>query len=148
MNAALPLEDITHVIQASVAPVFLLLSVGTILSVLSIRLGRIVDRSRVLSERLEAASDDRERQILEELKTLVRRRKLVNVALTFGTVTALLVCVIIVLAFVGYLAQVAMSVVVAVLFIVAMTTFILALVFFLREVLLAASVVQLVGPRR
>ena len=40
--------DIGHIIQLSVAPVFLLTGVGTNLMVLTNRLGRITDRSRVL----------------------------------------------------------------------------------------------------
>ncbi|MGH8759889.1 MAG: DUF2721 domain-containing protein, partial [Burkholderiales bacterium] len=40
--------DIARIIQLAVAPVFLLTAIGTILSALSIRLGRIVDRRRVL----------------------------------------------------------------------------------------------------
>ena len=39
--------DITRIIQLAVAPVFLLTAIGTILSALNNRLGRIVDRRRV-----------------------------------------------------------------------------------------------------
>ena len=46
------LGDIAHVIQLAVAPVFLLTGVGTLLAVLSNRLGRAVDRSRVLEDLL------------------------------------------------------------------------------------------------
>jgi len=53
------ISDISHVIQLSVAPVFLLTSIGTILGVLSTRLARIVDRARALNDRLEIATEDR-----------------------------------------------------------------------------------------
>ena len=43
--------DIGHIIQLSVAPVFLLTGVGTNLMVLTNRLGRITDRSRVLEDK-------------------------------------------------------------------------------------------------
>jgi len=44
--------DVTRLIQLAVAPVFLLTAVGTIIGVLSNRLGRAVDRSRTLEDRL------------------------------------------------------------------------------------------------
>ncbi len=44
--------DITRIIQLAVAPVFLLTAIGTILSALNNRLGRIVDRRRVVQERV------------------------------------------------------------------------------------------------
>ena len=45
------LADITHTIQLAVAPVFLLSALGTVLSVLATRLGRIIDRARLLEAR-------------------------------------------------------------------------------------------------
>jgi len=44
--------DIAHVIQLAIAPVFLLTGVGTLLAVLSNRLGRAVDRGRVVEKLL------------------------------------------------------------------------------------------------
>lgn len=46
--------NVAHVIQLSVAPVFLLSGVGVMLTVFTNRLARIIDRARVLEERLQA----------------------------------------------------------------------------------------------
>ena len=46
-----PLSTVARVIQLSVAPVFLLTAVSTILGVLGTRLGRVVDRARGLVDR-------------------------------------------------------------------------------------------------
>jgi hypothetical protein len=46
MQAGSALTDIGRVIQLSVAPVFLITGIGGLLSVLSGRLGRTIDRSR------------------------------------------------------------------------------------------------------
>ena len=48
MALATPITDITHVIQLAVAPVFLLTAVGTIITALTNRLGRAIDRRRVV----------------------------------------------------------------------------------------------------
>ena len=93
--------DISHVIQLSVAPVFLLTAIGTILGVLSNRLARIVDRARALNERLEDSPGNRLPAIRAEMGTLAQRRRMVNLAITFGTTAALLVCVSIATVFLG-----------------------------------------------
>jgi hypothetical protein len=129
--------DISHVIQLSVAPVFLLTAIGTILGVMSNRLARIVDRARVLKERMENLQEDRTLPIHAEMRCLAQRRHLVNLGITFGTSAALLVCVSIATVFLGAVLKINIAVPVASLFILAMAAFVAALVCFLREVLLA-----------
>ncbi len=131
------LTDITRVIQLAVAPVFLLTAVGTILSVLSGRLARIVDRARVVIDRAKSAAPEERRRLRDELAILVRRRHLANIAITFGVTAALLVCLVIAAAFVGFIVHVDFSIAIAVLFIGAMIGFMGALLLFLREILVA-----------
>jgi len=137
------LIDLAHTIQLAVAPVFLLTALGTILSVLSGRLGRIVDRARLLCDRLPGLDHSAARALVDELTLLGRRRRLVNYALTCATLAALMVCLLIGLAFLGFMLGVNFSLAMAGLFVAAMTAFIVALVFFLREVLLAAASISL-----
>ena len=61
---------IAHVIQLSVAPVFLLSGIGAILAVMTSRLGRIIDRARVLEARLEEASPEHTATLEADLETL------------------------------------------------------------------------------
>ena len=135
--------DISHVIQLSVAPVFLLTAIGTILGVLSNRLARIVDRARALNERLEDSTESRVPAIHAEMSTLAQRRRMINFAITFGTTAALLVCVSIATVFLGAVMRASVAMAVASLFILAMTAFVVALVCFLREVLLAVRSLHL-----
>jgi hypothetical protein len=133
------LSDVAHVIQLSVAPVFLLTSVGTILAVLSTRLGRIVDRARVLRERLGKLGPADAEAVKLELHLLATRRHFVNLAITAGVVAALFVCMLIATAFIGSVTGVNTSIVVATMFIGAMLAFVVALLMFLREVLMAVA---------
>ena len=135
--------DIARVIQLSVAPVFLLTALGTMLSVLSGRLARIVDRARSLVDRAKKLTPEDRGAIEEELRILLCRRRLVNLAITSGTTAALLVCLLIAAAFVGYLAHADLSAFLAVLFIAAMAAFVAALLFFLREILIAVAMIRL-----
>jgi hypothetical protein len=137
------ISDISHVIQLSVAPVFLLTAIGTILGVLSTRLARIVDRARALNDRLETAADDRMPAIHLEMQILAARRRFVNFAITSGTLSALLVCVSIATVFLGAVLKASIAIPVATLFILAMGAFVAALVFFLREIFLAVRSLHL-----
>lgn len=141
-----PIADVAHVIQLSVAPVFLLTAVGTILNVLSARLSRIVDRSRVLAERLPSLPGPAREPVDRELALLVRRRHLVNIAMTCSTCAALMVAGVIASAFLGFLLRWKVAGAVAVLFILAMLFLVGALLLFLREVFIAATRVQIGRP--
>jgi type IV secretory pathway VirB6-like protein len=139
MPALEHVTDIAHTIQLAIAPVFLLTALGTMLSVFSTRLGRIVDRARILGERLPQASEDRRAALLEEIAALARRRHFVNIAITGATSAALLVCILIAVAFLGAILHVDTARLIAGLFIAVMATFITALVFFLREILITVG---------
>jgi len=136
------LVAISRTIQLAVAPVFLLTALGTILGVLSSRLFRVVDRVRVLNARV-ADSGECADPVAAELALLAKRRRLVNHAITSATMAALLVCLLIAFAFIGFTIHQDFSLVLAWLFVAAMVAFILALLFFLREVVLAVSSVNI-----
>lgn len=140
------LPDITHTIQLAVAPVFLLTALGTTLAVLVTRLGRIVDRARRVEARLRDEQGHLRTASMQELRRLEWRVRLIHVALTLGTAAALLVCLLIAVAFVGYLLSVRVGIVMAVLFIAAMTAYVGALVCFLREIFAAIETMRFAMP--
>lgn len=131
--------DIGHIIQLAIAPVFLLTGVGATLSVLTNRLSRIIDRSRVVQERMGIGSDAERLEARGELDVLYRRAHLISRAVTLSTACALLICLVIVALFVGDLLALKMSRLIAGLFIVAMLALIGCYVYLLREILIATS---------
>lgn len=143
MTPASPFGDITHVIQLAVAPVFLLAGVGTLLAVLTNRLGRSVDRRRVLAHILaqidHGLEKDTARAASEELATIERRIRLIYVSITLDVTCALFVCLLIALAFIDALVVYDFSKVIAALFVLAMVALIGALTVFLRETFLAVN---------
>ena len=136
-----PIAAIAHVIQLSVAPVFLLTGIGGMLSVLTSRLGRIVDRARVVEGAIESKVTE-PAGAHEELRRLSRRARLISGSIGLCTLTALLVSAVIAILFLGAFFTFDASLVVALFFVAAMTAFIVALLSFLREVLLAVSTLQ------
>ena len=128
------LTDIARVIQLAVAPVFLLTALATMISALNARLGRIVDRRRVVFARSDSAADA---ESAGELDLLARRSRLVYFAIFCVVSAALLVCLVVAGAFLGALLSVDLARMVAALFIGAMLAMIAGLSLFLREVYLA-----------
>ena len=140
--ATAPLGDISHAISIAIAPVFLLTAVGTLLSVLTNRLGRAVDRRRVLANPLEALEGEVARLAAEELRYIERRVHWIYVAISLAVLCALFICVLIALAFVDPFLRVELAKGVAILFILAMLALIGSLSAFLREIFLGVSTVR------
>jgi hypothetical protein len=129
---------VAHVIQLAVAPVFLLTGIGAILGVLSTRLGRVIDRFRIVAgmEGEELAAHETEKQ------DLLSRSRWIHRSITLCILCALLVCIVIAALFIGSELGRDTSVVIAVLFSTAMLALIAGLICFLREISLATGVVS------
>ncbi|HBA89431.1 MAG TPA: DUF2721 domain-containing protein [Geobacter sp.] len=140
------IDAMAHVIQLSVAPVFLLTAIGTMLSVMINRLARIIDRARVQEARLESAAPEAMPKLHSSLATLSRRADLIGHAIFLCTATAVLVCTVIALLFVGEYLRYDISLPVAFLFILAMALMVIGLITFLREIFIAKASLQ-IGPK-
>jgi hypothetical protein len=133
------LGDIAHVIQLAVAPVFLLTGVGTLLAVLSNRLGRAVDRSRVLEDLLPGLAGEPLALAQAELVLISRRTRLIYAAISLAVLCALLICVLIAVAFVDAFLAMNLARLMGALFVLAMLALIVSLLAFLREIFYAVS---------
>ncbi len=140
------ITDVAHVIQLAVAPVFLLTGVGAILSVLVNRLGRVVDRFRVLEQSLPAVKELALASVQIEMANLTQRARMIHWAIGLCTGCALLVCLVIATLFVGAITNVEMPALIAIQFILAMLALVAGLVFFLREIALAKGSIHVI-PR-
>jgi hypothetical protein len=137
-----PLGDIAHVIQLAIAPVFLLSAVGTLLTVLTNRLGRAVDRRRLLAAQLSGLDEATTVSANGELGYLERRVRLIYTAIVLAVVCALLICMLIAAAFVDAFVRFELARVIAIFFVLAMVALIGSLGAFLREIFLGVSTVR------
>lgn len=125
---------IAEVIQLAVAPVFLIAGIGAVLSVLSLRLGRITDRVRLLEARIPKLEETDARGPRAEARLCWRRIGLIYWAIRLAVTSALLVCVVVICLFVGDFVETELGRVIAVLFISAMSLISAALLCLLVEV--------------
>ena len=137
-------DDIATIIQLSVAPVFLLVAIGSMLGVVTSRLGRVIDRARDLEARLLAGtcSSKEEPFLVNELRVLDRRMTVCHWAINFCSVAALIIAIMVAVLFISYLTKMTASFAAAVLFILAMAGIVLGLCFFLAEIYMATKTVH------
>ena len=133
--------DITHAIQLAVAPVFLLTAIATLVSVLTGRLGRAVDRRRVLVSALATLDAAHAGGATDELAFVNRRIPTIYAAIALSVAGALLICLTIAVAFMAALVGTHLARLVAVLFVLAMLALIGSLALFLHEIYLAVNTV-------
>lgn len=135
-------EQVGHIIQLAIAPVFLLTGVGTNMLVLTNRLARIIDRTRYLEEQLEfrqPLTDERVALYQDELSILFRRAKKINRAILLSTSCALLICVVVAGLFIADALNLRIASIVAGMFVLAMIALTGSFVYLLREIWLATE---------
>ncbi|MEP1446319.1 MAG: DUF2721 domain-containing protein [Paraglaciecola sp.] len=136
--------DLAQTIQIVVAPVFMLTGIAGFLNVMSGRLGRIVDRARIMERRVHTIKNPEFLEQSEnELKNIWRRIKLINRSIGLCTASALFVCAVVALLFLGDFLTFRLSEVIVTLFIIALLLLICALLTFLKEVQLATRTLQM-----
>ncbi|MFT4817527.1 MAG: hypothetical protein ACI80L_000798 [Pseudohongiellaceae bacterium] len=135
MEELTEIEALASVIQLAVAPVFLLAGIAGLLNVLSVRLGRAVDRVRVVETRLGKEPHSDHVTILQaEITALWSRIRLANWSIRMFVAAALVICLVIVSLFFSEFASFNMSSAIVVFFLGAMMLLILGLILFLIEV--------------
>jgi len=139
--------DIAHVIQSSVAPVFLLSGVAASLAVLTNRLARIVDQARRLEAQLEAHPGSAA-HLHDELAVLDRRARYIYVAITLCAVAALLVALVVVTLFANAFFVGEFATATALLFVGAMLCVSAAFIAFLAEVRIAIVALRIGLPHK
>lgn len=139
MQTANDVITVARAIQQSVAPVFLLTGVGAILSVLSTRLGRVIDRFRMLDN----IGDEKRITYKSEMTILLRRASWIHWSISLCTICALFICIVIAALFIGSELNKDPSGTISMLFIAAMLALTAGLLCFLREIALATDIIKL-----
>ena len=134
---------IAQTIQLELTPVFDLVAIGNIMNLLSTRLGRVVDRSRLLQERHAATSGPEHDEVVREIRLVDRRIHLIGRAILLMVLAALAIGVVVVLLFVEEFAAIDLRPFVAAVFIAALALLMAALLLFLRETREATAVLRI-----
>jgi hypothetical protein len=124
---------IAQTIQLALAPVFVLVAVGNILNLLSTRLGRIVDRSRVLQEMHRETSGVDHDMVVREIRLIDRRIDLVGRAILLLVLSGIAIGSTVAVLFLEELLGANLQNIASITFIVAIGLLMWGLILFLRE---------------
>ena len=139
---AIDLQTVISVLQTALTPAFLLVAVGSLLNVLTGRLSRIVDRSRELQDRHGQAEGAALLRLVGELRISHARMKAVELSILFSVLSAITVIVMIGLLFLMGLAGFSLASAIAAVFMLSLVLLAGALIFFVREIQLAARAIH------
>ncbi|WP_245329197.1 DUF2721 domain-containing protein [Bradyrhizobium centrolobii] len=131
LSLAPSLDQLSRIIGSVAAPAFLLGAVAAFISVLISRINRIIDRSQFIHSINDA---DRERSYLKaDIPRLKRRAELLNRAVLYATICAIVTSLLIIVAFVSAMLHLSHEYGVAIFFILALAFFLLSLIDLARE---------------
>lgn len=133
---------VQHILQLSLAPVFLLAGIGAIMNVMVSRLIWIGGRIDLIDNR---ANDNPRRTDVAERAWLLKRRQLAQTAVMCGTGSAVLISLVVMLLFVSAWIEAQIGTIIAIAWIATMALLIVGLALFFREAMLAR---RPVGSRR
>jgi hypothetical protein len=138
--------NLGHAIQSAIAPVVLISGIGLLLLTLTGRLGRIVDRTRLLvRERVNSGPE--QRQVIEaQLRVLARRAKLVRLALGLSAASIALIGVVVTVLFVSAFVSLPLAGLVVVLFVASSLSIVAAMLAFMRELQLSLTALEMELP--
>lgn len=136
-------SPLAEAIQLSVAPVFLLTGVAGMLNALGTRLARVIDRARILEDRLfgpDGKNDPRFDDLQRELDSLILRRNVINGATALMVICSVLIGLTVVELFysTGIQGRLQISQWVSITFIAGFACFIAACILYLIEILVAS----------
>ena len=140
------LNDLITTLQLSIGPVILISGVGLILLSMSNRFARVIDRSRLLSKDFNSVSDIERIRIVEELKILSSRAKIVRAGIALAVLSVLLASLLVISLFLGALFQMGISVFIGTIFILCMLSLVTSLLFFLADINLSLKALWLAIP--
>jgi len=130
-------EGALPLIQLAVTPVILITGLGSLLLTMTNRLGRIVDRTRILAGQVRLAEGEEREHLERQLKTMFQRAKLVRLAVTLAATSMFLSALLVVVIFLSALIERELSGVIVGLFFAGIVFLLGSLAAFIRDIFLS-----------
>jgi len=122
------------VLQTAIGPMILISGLGLILLTTTNRLGRTIDRVRILTATLPAAAESKHAKVSAQLRILWRRARLIRMAILLSSMSALAAAILIIVIFLTALSQLEAAWLIGSLFILCMLCLIGALIFVILDI--------------
>jgi hypothetical protein len=127
-------DQLIPVLQTAIGPVILISGVGLLLLTMTNRLGRAIDRARILAGEIQNADDVKRVKIAGQLQILWRRARLIRLAIALASMSALGAALLIIALFLTALWQIETAWPIAMLFVACMACLIGSLLVFIHDI--------------
>jgi hypothetical protein len=138
-------ESAVKLIQLALAPVFLLVGIGQMVNVVTGRLARVIDRARSFEDGACTEAYKATPRAILEIKSLRRRMRFANWAITFLIAAAVTICIDVILLLINGLFAPSLDLAILVTFILALLLMTGGLISFFLEVSVATATLK-IGP--
>jgi hypothetical protein len=91
--------NLIPILQTAIGPAILISGVGLLLLTMTNRLGRVIDRARILDAQLSQASESERRPLVAQLRILWQRARLIRLAIMLASASALAAAVLVIVLF-------------------------------------------------
>ncbi len=139
----LSVAELIPVLQTAIGPVILISGVGLLLLTMTNRLGRVIDRARILSDQVEDCEDPKRERKTAQLAVLWKRARLIRLAITLTAFSALFAAILVVVLFMTAILRVESAWLIGGLFVLDMLSLIGALIYFLQDINLSLEALKL-----
>lgn len=134
-NVVFPkVAELVPVLQIAIGPMILISGVGLLLLSMTNRLGRVIDRARILDRELRPGSLDDPHRNREQLRILLVRARLLRRAIVLASLSVLLAACLIISLFLATLLRLSAGGLIMVLFMGCLGTLIAAMIEFIRDI--------------
>jgi hypothetical protein len=140
------LADLIPTLELAVGPVILISGVGLLLLSMTNRFGRVIDRSRILTEDLRRAPSAVRPKVMAQLQILARRARIIRIEIALGILSVLCAAVLIISLFLGALLGLGMATWIVFLFVLCMLCLIASLMLFMSDIGLSLKALWLELP--
>ena len=122
------------VLQTAIGPMILISGIGLLLLTMTNRLGRAIDRTRILVGGLPNAAEAKREKTVAQLRILWGRARMIRLAIALASISALAAAILIIVLFTTALWQMESAWVIVALFMVSLVSLIVSLVIFIRDI--------------
>lgn len=140
------LSDLIPTLQLAIGPVILISGIGLLLLSMTNRMGRVIDRSHVLIQDYGPAIEGARDIVGAQLAILVRRARIIRVAIALSALSVLLAAVLVISLFVGALLQLEIAILLVGIFVLCLICLIVSLIFFITDINLSLKALWLEIP--
>jgi len=127
-------RELVPILQTAIGPMILISGLGLLLLTMTNRLGRIIDRSRLLLDDLESNPESYVLRINREVAILWKRARYIRVAILLACMTCFGASLLIIMLFLSALINIDLPMVLSAVFIVSMLCLSCSLLFFFLDV--------------